>query len=439
MTNKTNPNEETNKISNFPNEFEIDKEFTRLEALGNGAYSTVYKVINNKTGEQRAEKTIKSQFSSFQKGIDPMVLREIVILNDLNHKNIVKLHDAFSKRGDYALIFECMKSNIYSLIDLIHINNNEASFKLIYHLKNRVTKVNISHIKPIYNYLIQFIFKEILEGVKYIHLKNVIHRDIKPANILLDYGCFSLEDSLCSMIVNRFYNENQCKNHFVTPIKRTSFTYQSTDENSIYNELRQDSNYVCQSNTNTNTNTNSKSIGNAFIFNHSSKISNDVVKIKISDFGLARLLNNSSENMKYTSGLVTLYYRSPEILLNSNEYDESVDIWSIGCIFAEILMGFPLFPGENELDQLQKIFKILGTPSFLTGNNSLFNRKYFLNTFSPKCIKEIINQVNPLVDESALEIVDSCLRLNHNERLNSRKLLKLRFFKKEFQFLNEEM
>lgn len=438
MTNKTNPNEETNKINSFPTEFENDKEFTRLEALGNGAYSTVYKVINNKTGEQRAEKTIKSQFSSCQKGIDPTVLREIVILNDLNHKNIVKLHDAFSKRGDYALIFECMKSNIYNLIDLIHINNNEISFKLIHHLKNRVRTVSISHIKVIYNYLIQFIFKEILEGVKYIHLKNVIHRDIKPANILLDYGCLSLEDSLCSMIVSRFYNENQCKNHFVTPNKRTSFNYyQSTDENSIYNELRQDSNYVCQSNSNSNLN----SVGNSLTFNQSSKIITDVIKIKISDFGLARLLNNSSENMKYTSGLVTLYYRSPEILLNSNEYDESVDIWSIGCIFSEILMGFPLFQGENELDQLQKIFKILGTPcssQSQTMNNSLFNKKYFLNTFSPKCIKEIINQVNPLVDESVLEIIDSCLKLNQKERLNSRKLLKLRFFKKEFQFLNED-
>jgi serine/threonine protein kinase len=240
------------------------------------------------------------------------------------------------------------------------------------------------------------------------------------------------------MIVSRFYNENQCKNHFVTPNKRTSFNYyQSTDENSIYNELRQDSNYVCQSNSNSNLN----SVGNSLIFNQSSKIITDVIKIKISDFGLARLLNNSSENMKYTSGLVTLYYRSPEILLNSNEYDESVDIWSIGCIFSEILMGFPLFQGENELDQLQKIFKILGTPcssQSQTMNNSLFNKKYFLNTFSPKCIKEIINQVNPLVDESVLEIIDSCLKLNQKERLNSRKLLKLRFFKKEFQFLNED-
>jgi cyclin-dependent kinase 2 len=60
--------------------------------------------------------------------------------------------------------------------------------------------------------------------------------------------------------------------------------------------------------------------------------------------------------------VVTLWYRAPEILLGSKTYSTPVDIWSIGCIFAEMLNHKPLFPGDSEIDQLYKIFQIMGTP-----------------------------------------------------------------------------
>jgi len=64
----------------------------------------------------------------------------------------------------------------------------------------------------------------------------------------------------------------------------------------------------------------------------------------------------------YTHEVVTLWYRAPDVLMGSRKYSTPVDVWSIGCIFAEMHNGRPLFPGANEADQLDHIFKALGTP-----------------------------------------------------------------------------
>jgi len=88
---------------------------------------------------------------------------------------------------------------------------------------------------------------------------------------------------------------------------------------------------------------------------------NDRGIIKICDFGLARLHN--FQRVPLTQGVVTLWYRAPEILLGQNFYKTGVDIWSIGCIFGELILNEVLFPGKTELDQLSKIFSLLGTPT----------------------------------------------------------------------------
>ncbi|KAI8893881.1 cyclin-dependent kinase 10 [Globomyces pollinis-pini] len=82
--------------------------------------------------------------------------------------------------------------------------------------------------------------------------------------------------------------------------------------------------------------------------------------LKIADFGLARKFDNSTEFM--TPKVVTLWYRAPEVLLGSTTYCESIDMWSVGCIFGEFLKSEPLLPGSNEPQQLMNICKLLGTP-----------------------------------------------------------------------------
>ena len=84
-------------------------------------------------------------------------------------------------------------------------------------------------------------------------------------------------------------------------------------------------------------------------------------QLAVCDFGLARRYSEPLD--AYTQLVVTLHYRAPELLLGSKTYSTEIDMWSVGCIMGELLIGKTLFPGEGEMDQLQKIFGILGTPT----------------------------------------------------------------------------
>lgn len=84
-------------------------------------------------------------------------------------------------------------------------------------------------------------------------------------------------------------------------------------------------------------------------------------KLKVADFGLARAFGVPLRS--YTHEVVTLWYRAPEILLGGKQYSTGVDMWSVGCIFAEMADRKPLFSGDSEIDQIFKIFKVLGTPT----------------------------------------------------------------------------
>ena len=88
--------------------------------------------------------------------------------------------------------------------------------------------------------------------------------------------------------------------------------------------------------------------------------------MKITDFGLARGVCKDDIENTATEYVVTRWYRSPEVMCSAGFYDESVDIWSLGCIFAELILRRPLFPGQNYLDQLKIIFEVMGTPKDLT-------------------------------------------------------------------------
>jgi cell division cycle 2-like protein len=82
--------------------------------------------------------------------------------------------------------------------------------------------------------------------------------------------------------------------------------------------------------------------------------------LKICDFGMSR--QYGSPLKQYTSLVVTLWYRAPELLLGAKKYSKAIDMWSVGCIMAELLSKEPLFKGKTEIEQLDKIFRTLGTP-----------------------------------------------------------------------------
>ncbi|KAH9737131.1 cyclin-dependent kinase B1-2 [Citrus sinensis] len=83
--------------------------------------------------------------------------------------------------------------------------------------------------------------------------------------------------------------------------------------------------------------------------------------LKIADLGLGRAFTVPLKS--YTHEIVTLWYRAPEVLLGSTHYSTAVDMWSVGCIFAEMVRRQALFPGDSEFQQLLHIFRMLGTPT----------------------------------------------------------------------------
>eukprot|EP00026_Physarum_polycephalum_P002215 Phypoly_transcript_02220.p1 GENE.Phypoly_transcript_02220~~Phypoly_transcript_02220.p1 ORF type:complete len:914 (+),score=218.36 Phypoly_transcript_02220:93-2834(+) len=82
--------------------------------------------------------------------------------------------------------------------------------------------------------------------------------------------------------------------------------------------------------------------------------------IKLCDFGSAKMLVKTEANVAY---ICSRYYRAPELIFGATNYTTSIDVWSVGCVFAELILGAPLFPGESGVDQLVEIIKILGTPT----------------------------------------------------------------------------
>ena len=82
--------------------------------------------------------------------------------------------------------------------------------------------------------------------------------------------------------------------------------------------------------------------------------------LKVCDFGSAKRLEKGQINVSY---ICSRYYRAPELLFGATGYSHCIDVWSVGCVAAELLLGQPLFPGDSGVDQLVEIIKVLGTPT----------------------------------------------------------------------------
>eukprot|EP00891_Asterochloris_glomerata_P006344 jgi/Astpho2/6344/Aster-06009 len=83
-------------------------------------------------------------------------------------------------------------------------------------------------------------------------------------------------------------------------------------------------------------------------------------QLKLCDFGSAKMLVRGEPNISY---ICSRYYRAPELIFGATDYTTAIDVWSVGCVMAELLLGQPIFPGESGVDQLVEIIKVLGTPS----------------------------------------------------------------------------
>ncbi|CAH8280661.1 unnamed protein product [Arabidopsis lyrata] len=153
----------------------------------------------------------------------------------------------------------------------------------------------------------------------------------------------------------------------------------------------------------------------------SNLLMNNCGELKICDFGMAR--QYGSPIKPYTQMVITQWYRPPELLLGAKEYSTAVDMWSVGCIMAELLSQKPLFPGKSELDQLQKIFAVLGTPNEAVwpGFSSFPNAKAKFPTQPYNMLRKKFPAISfvggQILSERGFDLLNSLLTLDPEKRL----------------------
>ncbi|KAL5966605.1 Cyclin-dependent kinase 1, partial [Taenia solium] len=221
---------------------------SKLGKIGEGTYGLVYKCLDRKSGLLKALKQVKLEH--YDQGVPSTTLREIALLRELKHPNIVILEHVVLDDGQLYLVFEYLNVDLRRYLDLNYKNTGLPA-------------------ETVKSFMYQM-----LQALCYCHIRRVIHRDLKPQNVLVD-------------------------------------------------------------------------------------VSRSVVKL--ADFGLARSIGYPLRTL--THEIATLWYRSPEILLGEAVYCCGVDMWSMGCVFAEMATGDPLFCGDSEIDQLLQIFRVMGIPT----------------------------------------------------------------------------
>ncbi|KAJ5572019.1 hypothetical protein N7535_005679, partial [Penicillium sp. DV-2018c] len=271
--------------------------YTDWKPLGLGVSGLVCSAKDQLVHRTVAVKKLAEPFAS--EAMARNVFREIQLLRQLRHENIINLTDLFiSPSEDIYIVTELMATDLNTILKSRRVEDQFA----------------------------QYFMYQIMRGLKYLHSAGVVHRDLKPSNILVNENC----------------------------------------------------------------------------------------DLKICDFGLARV-----QDMQMTGYVSTRYYRAPEIMLTWRKYTEKVDIWSVGCIFAELMLGEPLFPGKNHVNQFTVITDILGNPpEEMINNITSENTINFIKSL-PKRARKPMAEIIPTANGDALALLDKMLEFNPEVRISA--------------------
>ncbi|XBW34576.1 hypothetical protein QEN19_000139 [Hanseniaspora menglaensis] len=352
--NTTNNNNSTTAANNADEE--IDGKYKQLEKLGKGTYATVYTGINKKTGQLVALKEIKLDQ---EEGTPSTAIREISLMKELKHENIVRLYDVIHTEEKLTLVFEKMDNDLRKYMDLVY----KERLKMQQQNSQQVTNEASSAVPPEVSVL-----RNIINGSE----GNNVSGETPISSIT---GPPTIDSSASN---ERMYTANVSKGLDPSLVKFFAF------------QLINGTNY-CHENK---------------ILHRDLKPQNLLInknlQLKLGDFGLARAFGLPVSS--FSSDVVTLWYRSIDVLLGSKSYFTSIDTWSIGCIIAEMISGVPLFKGANEDDQILKIFQLIGYPR----ERDLVNSGWYINL--PKYNGKIWDFANSGLD--TIHALANTLKLN---------------------------
>eukprot|EP00350_Pseudokeronopsis_sp_OXSARD2_P000603 CAMPEP_0170540858 /NCGR_PEP_ID=MMETSP0211-20121228/778_1 /TAXON_ID=311385 /ORGANISM="Pseudokeronopsis sp., Strain OXSARD2" /LENGTH=178 /DNA_ID=CAMNT_0010843407 /DNA_START=895 /DNA_END=1431 /DNA_ORIENTATION=+ len=149
--------------------------------------------------------------------------------------------------------------------------------------------------------------------------------------------------------------------------------------------------------------------------------------LKIGDFGLSKKSNFLQR--RKSNNIVSLWYRAPEIILGSESYFNGVDMWSVGCIFGEFLIGRPMFACSNESKVMDKVFYLLGTPNLQYNPDYMKLRKFNDLEFGYYHGAPSMSEAFPKEkDLDALDLLGRLLTLNASDRISAREALYHSYF-----------
>jgi negative regulator of PHO system len=247
-----------------------------------------------------------------EEGTPSTAIREISLMKELKHENIVSLHDVIHTENKLMLVFEYMDKDLKKYMD---------------------SRGDRGALDPA---TIKSFMWQLLKGIAFCHDNRVLHRDLKPQNLLI----------------------------------------------------------------------------------------NNKGALKLADFGLARAFGIPVNT--FSNEVVTLWYRAPDVLLGSRTYNTSIDIWSAGCIMAEMYTGRPLFPGTTNEDQLQKIFRLMGTPTERTwpGLAQFPEYKNNWNVYATQDMRVYL----PQIDAVGLQLLSQMLHLRPELRISAQDALRHPWF-----------
>ncbi|KAL7337698.1 cyclin-dependent kinase 5 [Rhodotorula toruloides] len=285
--------------------------YIQLEKLGEGTYATVHKGRSRITNELVALKEIHLDA---EEGTPSTAIREISLMKELKHPNIVRLYDVIHTESKLMLVFEYMDLDLKKYMDM----HGERGA-----------------LEPA---VVRSFMWQLLKGTAFCHDNRVLHRDLKPQNLLI----------------------------------------------------------------------------------------NKKGELKLADFGLARAFGIPVNT--FSNEVVTLWYRAPDVLLGSRTYSTSIDVWSAGCIMAEMISGVPLFRGRDNNDQLSQIIRILGTPDEATLRRIASESPEVQLRPFPRLNRIPWASLYPKAHPLALDLLDKLLQFDPARRLDCTSALHHQYF-----------